>query len=458
MHRIIGKKYDVVVIGGGPGGVPAALKAARRGRSVALIEKNQFLGGAAASGLGILGYLDRSGRKALGGIPYEIVERLKLTKGTLGHDKCPVHNSITAISPEETKIVLLEMCLDAGVDVYFSQELLDVFVCNGKLTEISTYSKCTEIRFSSPVFIDATGDGDLAYMAGVDFHRGQEGTSIMQPATLMFTITGYDEDKFFSFVENNPSEYGIKEDYAKGYDISFFRNTPSHCFIGLTKTIEKARENGDFNIPRNQFIYITTPLKNHLAVNTTRIIDIDASDPISLSKGLEKGYLQIRELMDFFHKYVPGFENVMISSISPTLGVRETRHFGGEYTLTKENMYSRETIENAIALSAYNIDIHAGNASHIDLTPLSKGFGIPYGTMVPKKLDGLLLSGRTISAEREPYASLRVMGTCMAIGEAAGEAASMALENGVEVREVNVNDLRNRLRKDGVILPELEKS
>lgn len=271
----------------------------------------------------------------------------------------------------------------------------------------------------------------------------------MQPATLMFTVTNYDLEKLLSFAQSHPQDFGIKEDYAQGYDPDFFRRTPGHCFIGLTDMICKAREAGDFDIPRNQFIYITTPVEGLLAINTSRIIRIDASDPYQLSAGLEEGYLQVHTLMHFLNKYVPGFENARLSTIAPNLGVRETRHFEGVFRLTRQAMYSDYVKENAVAQSAYNIDIHSGLRDHIDLTPLDKPFGIPYGCLVPRSLDGLLLSGRTISVDTDTYASARVMGPCIAVGEAAGEAAAIAVEKNCEVRDVDVRELRRRLLDNG---------
>lgn len=452
MHKIVEKSYDVAVIGGGPGGIPAAIAAGRRGKKVILVERNAFLGGAATSGLGILGYIDREGNKALGGIAQEFIDRLQELHGALGHNRCPVHNSISGISPEVFKIVAVQMCQEAGVDIFFNQELLDVKVEKNRVVAVTVYGKCTETRISAKVFVDATGDGDLAYMAGAAYHSGQDGTGLMQPSTLMFTVTNYDLPKFLDWAEKNPSEYGIKEKYADGvYNPEFFRKTPSHCFIGLTETIKKAKEAGDFDVPRNQWIYITTPTEGCLAINTSRIIDIDASDPYQLSEGLVQGYNQVCQLVKFMNKYVPGFENCRLSSIAPTLGIRETRHFEGVYTLTRKEMYSDYVKNNSIAQSAYNIDIHSGNASHIDLTPVTQPFGIPYGCLVPVQLDGLLLSGRTISCDTETYASARVMGPCIAVGEACGEAAALALENNTEVRSIDVNVLRDRLKKNGNI-------
>lgn len=451
MFQCIEKTYDIAVIGGGPGGIPAAVAAARRGKRVVLVERGGFLGGAAASGLGILGYLDRSGGRALGGIAQEVIDRLTAVRGATGHFRCPVHNSITPISPEWLKIVAVEMCREAGVDILFHHELHDVTVENGRVVSVTVYGKCVHTVIRAKVFIDATGDGDLAFMAGVPFRVGQDGTGIMQPATLMFTVTGYDLEKLFDYAQQHPLDFGIKESYAEGYTPQFFRSTSGHCFIGLTDIIRRAKEAGDFDVPRNQFIYITTPTEGMLAVNTSRILNIDASDPCQLSSGLETGYMQVHTLMDFLNKYVPGFENARLCGIAPSLGVRETRHFEGNFRLTRENMYSDEVKENAVAQSAYNIDIHSGVQEHIDLTPVSVPFGIPYGCMVPKTVDGLLMSGRTISVDTQTYASARVIGPCMAIGEAVGEAAAMSLDKGIRVRDVPVEELRRALRKNGCL-------
>ena len=451
MHSCIEKDYEVAVVGGGPGGIPAAIAAGRSGKKVVLIERNSYLGGVATSGLGLLGYIDREGNKALGGLAEELFDRLMEMHGAIGHYRCPVHNSISPISPDVFKIVALEMCLEAGVDVLFNQELLDVKVDNNQIKSITVYGKCTELIVNAEVFIDATGDGDLAYMAGANYHLGQDGTGIMQPSTLMFTVTNYDIDKFLKYVEDHPEDYGVKEEYAKGYDPEFFRKTPGHCFIGLTEMIKKARSKGDFDIPRNQFIYITTPIEGILAINTSRITHIDASDPIQLSRGLVDGYKQVHHLLRFMKKYVPGFEDVRLAEIAPSLGIRETRHIEGVYTLKRSEMYSSYVKEHAIAQSAYNIDIHSGTASHIDLTLVEEPFGIPYGCLVPKSIEGLILSGRTISVDTETYASVRVMGPCIAIGEAAGEAASLCIDQKIHPREVDIQSLRLKLRDNGNI-------
>ncbi|WP_022919211.1 FAD-dependent oxidoreductase [Ruania albidiflava] len=446
--------YDVAVIGGGPGGLPAAIAAARAGARTILVERTAALGGAAASGLGILGFLDRAGNPALGGIAQELVDRLVAVGGSPGHFRCPVHNSITPISPDLLKIVAVQMCQEAGVDILFENELLDVDIDpSDTLRSATVYGKLTKTRIEARVFIDATGDGDLAYLAGVPHTLGQDGTRTMQPSTLMFTVTGHDLDRFFAFLDDDPEEMGIKESYAVDYDVDFLRRTPGHCFIGMTQRIAQARAAGAFTIPRNQFIYISTASDRQLAINTSRVTRIDASDPVQLSKGLETGYGQVLELLDFMRSSMPGFEQVELSQIAPALGIRETRHFIGEHRLTMGTLDSPTTSEEAIALSAYNIDIHSGTGDGIDLQVVEEPFGIPYGCLVPQQVDGLLLSGRTISVDSTVFAAARVMGTCMAIAESAGLAAASAVETGGSVKDVDVARLRADLHDQGAILP-----
>lgn len=450
--RRVDSTYDVAVIGGGPGGLPAALAAAREGARTVLVEKTSALGGTANSGLSILGYLDRQGKAALGGIAQELIDRLTVLGGSHGHFRCPVHNSTSPVSPELVKIVAVQMCREAGVDVLFNNELFDVEVNDGHIESATTFGKLTLTQIAADVFIDGTGDGDLAALAGVPFVDGQDGTGVMQPTTLVFSVMGHDLERLWEYVDAHPEEVGIKEEYAGGYDTTFFRKTQGHCFIGLGKLIERARAAGDFDVPRNQFIYITSPYDAHLVINTSRIIKIDAADPYQLSAGLMDGYEQVLQIAQFMNKYIPGFEHASIAAISPAMGVRETRHFQGRTRLTKDAIGDKEIREQAIALSAYNIDIHSGVASHIDLHVVDEPFGIPYGCLVPTEPDNLLLSGRTISVDTTIYGSVRVMGPCIAIGEAAGTAASIAMSNSLPVADVPLDRLRTKLIDNGAVL------
>jgi hypothetical protein len=189
-----------------------------------------------------------------------------------------------------------------------------------------------------------------------------------------------------------------------------------------------------------------------LAINTVRMINIDASDPIQLSKGLAEGYRQVHVILNFMRNYVPGFENVYVTRISPTLGVRETRHFIGQRRLTKDEMYAYSVDEDTVALCAYNVDIHSGVADHIDLGRLEKPFGIPYGCLVPKRIDRLFLAGRTLSVDGEVFGAARVMGPLMAAGEAIGIAAAICVKEKISPRDVPVKQVRDAILANGGIL------
>ena len=445
-------EYEVVVAGGGSSGVCAAIAAARSGARTLLVERTAVLGGCAASGLTILGYLDRQGNRCLGGLPEEINQRLQAMDGAMGHFRCPVHNSISPISAPMFKILAVQMCKEAGVDILFNCDVADVGIRRRQIKEVMVCGKAMDIRVKAKVFVDATGDGDLAYLGGCRFTEGQDGTGIMQPSTLVFTMTDFDLERFFSWLEENPGELGIKEDYATGYDIGFFRSTPGHCLIGLTETIRKARAAGDFTIPRNQFIYIKTASPSILANNTSRITHIDASDPFELSRGIEEGYQQVYEQIVFLRKYVPGFEKVRVCDISSTLGIRETRHFRGIRRLTKEEMFAYQQDDDSIALCGYNVDIHAGKSDHIDLTQLQEAFGLPYGCFVAEDLDNLFLAGRTLSVDSTVYAAARVMGPLMQAAEGLGMAAATCVAGSIKPKDVDVRALRAELLKRGAIL------
>lgn len=448
---MIERRYDMVCVGGGPGGFPAAIAAARAGARTLLVERNGFLGGMAATGLGLLGYLDAAGNPALGGIAQAFVDRLVERGGSLGHERCPIHNSLTAINPEMVKLVALEMCEEAGVEMLFHCVPIDVQKNGGRLERAVLFGKGQRVSAEARVFIDATGDGELAEMAGAPFRCGQSADGRMQPATLMFTVSNVDLERLSAYMKAHPQEILLPDGCAADSS-AFFRNGRGHCFIGFPALLQKARAAGKYNLPRNQFIYITSAEKGRLAINATCLPDVDATDPESLSRGVEEGSLQVLELLEVMRQFLPGFENCRLSAVAPLMGVRESRHFCARRRLTGEDVRRARRDEQTIALGAYPIDIHDGNGGDIRLEALDKPYGIPLGALIPEKTDGLILSGRIIDADREAFGSCRVMGTCMAVGEAAGVCAALAAKEKIPVSAVEAARVREVLLQNGAIL------
>lgn len=454
MKKKIERKTQIAVIGGGPAGLSAAITAARAGKRVLLIEKNGYLGGNATLGLPLLGFLDLDGRRIVGGIAQEYVNRLAARGQCFGHRVCPKHNSVTNIDPEGFKLLAIEMCREAGVEVLLHAEACDVEVENGALRRVLFWGKGTQLCVEADIFIDCTGDGDVAYLADCSFEAGQPQTGVLQPPTVMFTLENVDTALLFDHIEKHPEEmtYSASIDHRAGYDAAYFRASPNHVFVGLSKTFARLRAEGKCPVERNTLIYINSTKPREVFVNSTRLLGTDATDLEDLTRAELEGQLQTAALTKMLQQHVPGFADCFVSSIAPSLGVRETRRFKGLTTLTGEMLLDGVVGEDSIALGAYKIDIHSGTDRNTVFKTVKKPFGIPYGILVSAEIDNLMLAGRCASTDAAALASVRVMPQCMSMGEAAGEAAAMALGKGVLPKDVGTGELRERLLSHGVVL------
>lgn len=444
-------EYDVVIAGGGVSGIGAAISAARMGAKTLLVERNDFLGGAAASGLGILGFEDRGGNPIIGGIPREIIHSMDEMGGTLGHNYCPILNSLTPINPSLFRITAFEKCAQAGADLLLHCEVVDVNVDCGHIASITVFGKCHTYEISGKVFVDCTGDGDMASMAGAHYVKGN-GTGEIQPASMIFVTSNMDKDRMLDYVAQHPEEAETPEGYEMETSVDFYKSARGYNFLGFGNIIKKAIDHGDYNIPRDQFSMITSPNKNSSTINNTRIIHFDGSDLLDLTRGTIEAYRQVEELSRFIPKYIPGYENSAISLISPTLGVRESRRFAGIKTLCYEDASRGLIPDDSIALCGYNVDIHHGGDAGSDLLIIEKAYGIPYGCLVSADIDGLLFGGRIISVDWMTFGSSRIMSTSMAIGEAAGTAAALAVKKCAAPADVPVQEIRDILRENGAIV------
>ena len=454
MKKSLEFKTDIAVIGAGPAGLSAAITAARLGKRVLLIEKNGYLGGNAVFGLPLLGFLDLDGRRIVGGIAQEYVQRLTERGQCLGHRACPKHNSVTNIDPEGFKLLSIEMCRESGVEVLLHLEACRVEKENGRIERVIFFGKGNEVSVSAELFIDCTGDGDVAYLADCSFASGQPNSGVLQPPTVMYTLQNVDTDKLYDYIEKNPDEmtFAASIDHREGYDAPYFRASRNHVFVGLSKTFARLREEGRCPVERNTLIYIHSMQKGQVYVNSTRLLGTDATDILDLTRAELDGQLQAAALTDMLKENVPGFENCFISAIAPTLGVRETRRFKGISTLTGDMLLDGVIGDDSIALGAYKIDIHSGTDRNTLFKTVKEPFGIPYGCLVSAEIDNLMFAGRCASMDAAALASVRVMPQCMSMGQAAGLAASMALSENRLPREVDIQVLRKLLLKQDAVL------
>jgi len=466
-------QYDVIVIGGGTAGVPAAIASARGGAKTLLVERTGALGGLMASGMPALGILDRQQNKVVGGIIEEIVDELTEEKLAFGNLRCPLHNSITTVSPWWYRIACTRKCVDAGVEILYSAALLDVRVECSKVCGVSLVSGSYLYIADCQVLIDATGDATAAYLAGADFEIGQpeeleeiiavhakqetrydighSKCGKVQPVSMTFCLGGVDTEKFLQYIEKHPETYESPKGYGMHYDKEYLFHSSAIYFTGFGEFIEQARKNGDFDIPRDRVIFATQPNKGEYLINASRVIDIDPTDPIQMSQATNELHRQVAMLTRFFKKYCPGFEDCYLANIGAFAGVRESRRVRGRRTVTKADIDALNIPEDSIALGGYNCDIHLSGVG-LYFQPVNHGIGIPYGAMIPERLDGLVVTGRCISTDSYALAVLRVMGACLALGEAAGTAAALAVKNHLSVTEVDVPTLQKILVENGGVV------
>jgi len=442
--------FDVVVVGGGNAGCAAALAAARNGARALLIERYGFLGGTATASLvGPWMTFQSGNERIVGGIAQEIVERLVAKGASPGHihDASDYVPTITPFDPEAHKALLFEMMEEAGVSLllhaYFLESLCDA---NGVVIGVRVATVAGPRDYFGKVVVDASADAHVAASAGVEVQKGDERGRV-QPATLMFRLSHVDLEQTATYVRENPQEMrtSLPPEQRDAKSLT--------ALAGLYTLWAHAQESGSVHIPRESASFFISPYSDEVMVNMTRVINVDPLDPDDLTRAEIEARKQAMELLAFFRKDVPGFADARITTATQ-IGIRESRRIVGVYTLTSEDVLQARAFDDAIARTAYPIDIHNPSGSGTTTHRLAPGasYEIPYRCLVPRKVDGLLVAGRCISTTHEALASTRLTPTVMTCGQAAGTAAAIAVATGVQPRAVDARKLRARLVRVGVDL------
>lgn len=432
------RSYDVVVVGGGPAGVCAAIAAARNGAKTLIVEQGNCLGGMATQGLvgPFMTCFDKSGRKQIiTGLFEEIVSEMVARGGAL-HPRgvragtaytawiVRGHDHVTPFDSETLKFVLDDKVAEAGVDVLYHATFMRARMDDCCVTGVEVLTKGGVWRLDAKVVVDATGDGDVAFDAGAPCVSGDpERNGMMQPCTTFFRVSSL------------PLEL-VKKWRADHHGQRLF-----------AAEVRKAKEAGEWTIPRPHINCYLTPRKDEWFVNVSRMNGVDPTDPQQLSDAESFGRRQVREVMNLFNKYIS--KDIRLSALATTLGIRESRHVLGETVVDQADILGGRVPNDSIALCAYAIDLHGGKgASGTLFLTVEKGeyYGIPYRALVPQAVENLLVAGRCISATSVAAASLRVMPPAMATGQAAGTAAALCVKSGVSPRDLDVSTLIGALR------------
>ena len=404
--------YDVVVVGGGPGGFSAAVAAAKHGARVLLVERYGFLGGMATVGLvnPFMGYKLRGGRLT-SSVFNELIDRME-REGALDEGQ-------HVFDDEVMKFVLDEMIGQHNVTLLLHSFFFAVRVDKeGGIDCIHTVGKSGLLSVKGRVFVDSTGDGDLAARAGATIEKGREEDGLCQPMTLCFRVGGISGEPPASTLRNE-----------------------------LTEILLEAKAAGEVNQPREDVLVFPTLVPGAYHFNTTRVVRKDATDTISMTEAELEGRRQVRELLALFKRRAPRFRDAYLMKMAAQIGVRESRRVMGEYVLDEADILEARKCDDGIARSRYSIDIHnpTGEGTVIKHVPEGDYYEIPYRCLVPKVVDNLLVGSRCISSTHAAHSSLRIMPVVAGIGEAAGTAAAMAVAAGSTPREISGAKLKEQV-------------
>ena len=430
------EQYDVIVAGGGPSGVAAAIAAARNGCNTLLIEQEAYFGGMATlASVPAFGPFTNGEQDLIGGIGREILEELKKDgyKSPFYDRKPDRMEGIDwyPIDPEHLKRVMDHMVEYSGCDVLFHTTVTEVKSQDGTIKAVGVYNKGGFEWIEADYFIDCTGDGDLAAMAGAMWEYGDENGRV-QAGTLCFRVANIDVKRFMDYVDQE-GETG-----------------------NLSVATNKAKRDGRFPLSETKVGGMSLQADGIAGLNFGHVYDLKPLDPWNKSQAEMEARRNLPELITFLREYVPGMERCVLASSGPYLGIRESRRIRGSYTLTKEDYKNRADFPDAIAYYSYPIDLHAAmpeeGGKNEELYQNSKYnhgecYGIPYRCLIPIGLKNLAVAGRTISADRAMMSSVRIMSPCFATGQAAGTAAALGIKaGGIHLEAVDTVLLRKLLR------------
>jgi hypothetical protein len=454
--------YDVVVLGGGSAGIAAAVAATRNGARTVIVDAGPMIGGELVSGIPVDGCLSTAGEWVVGGVCRDLFKICDKMGGYIGAIKDYRSLTIVCVDTEIMKLAVVKLVHDAGVKLLLYTFAEEVITENGKVTGIIVLNKNRRTLLTAKVFIDCSGDGDLAIGAGAPFEVGDATKGDLQPVTLIFRMMGVEAEPLLRFVKNNTANFGLAEyqdkrmTVAEAAEALYEQGLPKVFLTSDGPLMRDAIARGTLH--RSSMIGIT-PIsipRKEVSVNTTRIGHLDATHTDKLSNALPELMDQVWDCANFLRSSLPGFEKAVFSGVAPRIGIRETRRVVGEEVLTGEDIMQARKRPDGIAKGAHELDIHLSGTGHIRSTIKDGGsYDIPFGCLVPRNTRNVLMAGRCFSSTREAHSSARVMGTCMAMGQAAGTAAALCTTANAwsgDVREVAVPRLRDMLRTQGAVL------
>ncbi len=414
----INETFDIAVIGGGLSGVMAAIAAAREGKKVILIEKYGFLGGMATAGLvsPFMPFVEHVSQKIVNAGLFQTMQKEVYE---LGGSEEPVSR---LFHEEILKIALDRMVDRAGVKLLFHAKMCEVERDGREIRSVSVATVSGMIKICAKVFVDATGNADLCAFAGLPYEQGRSSDGLGQPMTLCFRFGNVDWSRF-----DKPA---------------------------ATALYNKLQAEGKIKNPRENILVFRYVVENIMHVNSTRIVGIDPTDVEDVTHAEQVLREQMLELYQFMKENIPGMENCVLLGSAPESGIRESRRIVGYTQITADDVLGVRKFEDRIARGTYSIDIHnpSGTGTVFKKIPPNDYYTIPYSALLPRDADNLIVAGRSICATHEAMSAIRIMPITSCMGEAAGIAASMAIDGDAAAKDIRVSTLQDKIVSYGGLI------
>lgn len=428
----VSERVDVIVCGGGPAGLMAATAAARLGARTLLVERHGFLGGMATAGMvGPMSKFNLGGKRIVGGLPEEFLRDIHALGGAI----IDLPSGNIPYDPEVYKLAAQRLALAASVDILLHAQVVGAHWEEkrpGRLSHVMIETKSGRQAVAAGIVIDATGTGDLISRTRLPCEmRNRRSGGELQPMTLYFRLGGVDTSQLTLLMSQDGTKY---------------------AHPGLRAVLDAEVAAGRLrNFGGPWAVHGSTLRAGEVSVNATRYSG-NAAD----ARDLTRAELMLREdvqvIVEAFRRAAPAFRNCYLIDTAPQVGIRETRSIRGLYTMTLEDVLTPRGFPDTVAKGGHPVDIHRASDSRQHAQFITEAYDIPYGTLVPEGSENVLVAGGLVSATREAFGSIRVQAQCMALGQAAGTAATLCLQNGLGVAELDGAELRARLAAAGAIV------
>lgn len=444
---------DVVIVGGGPAGLTAALAARRLGVEVLVIEQHGCLGGLMTSG-----FVTKPQAPVIGGIPEEIFDRAQTLGGARGNIRYRLKDGsytyfMSPIDPEIMKRVVFEKLEEARVDLLLHSLAVGCIHEKKEVKGIIIESKSGRQAVFAQLIVDTTGDADVASWVGAPYRIGRPQDHVPQPMTMMFKMSDVDLNQIADYASTNLDDFTFTYFPETEGLISDDQQQLNMIFEGFQKLQARAFESEGYISPRNGFNIKTGLGVGNVFINATRISSGSALDVHDLTQAEVNVRKQVTTFVAFLKQYVPGFQDAYLSATPIEIGVRETRRIIGDYTITLSDILSRSQFHDVIAKGYGVIDIHEPGGRELRFDSIEE-YQIPFRCLLPQTVDNIVVAGRCISCDHESLGTIRTIPTCMYTGQAAGVAAALAVRRETRLRNLDITMVQDALIKQKAVIHE----